>query len=75
MIEDQFTRTLLRSRQRPQVMGIALHPCYRWSAFPFYHLKQTLKRLVEQCGDVWLTTPGEIARCYLSEAPTARSAP
>lgn len=69
MIEDQFSELLLRSRQRPQVMGIALHPYIVGQPFRFYHLKQTLKRLVEQCGDVWLTTPGEIARCYLSEAP------
>lgn len=69
MIEDQFSELLQRSRQRPQVMGIALHPYIVGQPFRFYHLKQTLKRLVGQCGDVWLTTPGEIASCYLSAVP------
>jgi hypothetical protein len=68
MIEDQFSELSQRSRQQPQVMGIALHPYIVGQPFRFYHLKQTLARLVAQCDDVWLTTPGEIAARYLSQA-------
>ncbi|WP_174509241.1 polysaccharide deacetylase family protein [Klebsiella oxytoca] len=68
MIEDQFLELQQRSRQRPQVMGIALHPYIVGQPFRFYHLKQTLARLVAQCEDVWLTTPGEIAACDASLA-------
>ncbi|HCA9958060.1 TPA: polysaccharide deacetylase family protein [Klebsiella quasipneumoniae subsp. quasipneumoniae] len=68
MIEDQFSELRQRSRQQPQVMGIALHPYIVGQPFRFYHLKQTLARLVAQCDDVWLTTPGEIAGYYLSQA-------
>lgn len=68
MIEDQFCELHQRSQQQPQVMGIALHPYIVGQPFRFYHLKQTLTRLVAQCDDVWLTTPGEIAEHYLTQA-------
>ena len=68
MIEDQFSELHQRSRQRPQIMGIALHPYIVGQPFRFYHLKQSLARLVAQCEDVWLTTPGEIAARYPSQA-------
>lgn len=68
MIEDQFSELHQRSCQQPQVMGIALHPYIVGQPFRLYHLKQTLARLVAQCDDVWLTTPGEIAEHYLTQA-------
>lgn len=68
MIEDQFSELYQRSRQQPQVMGIALHPYIVGQPFRFYHLKQTLTRLMTQCDGVWLTTPGEIAVSYLAQA-------
>ncbi|HHT5220324.1 TPA: hypothetical protein ACTYJT_002940 [Klebsiella michiganensis] len=68
MVEDQFSELHQRSRQQPQIMGIALHPYIVGQPFRFYHLKQTLTRLVAQCDDVWLTTPGDIAARYLSQA-------
>lgn len=61
MIESQFIEMKHRAEQRPQVMGIALHPYIVGQPFRLHHLRQTLKKIVAQCEDVWITTPGEIA--------------
>ncbi|MDI9221071.1 polysaccharide deacetylase [Pantoea sp. EA-12] len=61
MIEGQFAELKRRSQQRPQVMGIALHPYIVGQPFRLHVLRQTLNKLLHQCDDVWLTTPGEIA--------------
>lgn len=38
MVEDQFSELHQRSRQQPQIMGIALHPYIVGQPFRFYHL-------------------------------------
>jgi len=68
MIESQFAEMKQRAVQRPQVMGIALHPYIVGQPFRLRPLRQTLKNIVAQCEDVWITTPGEIAAHSLTRA-------
>lgn len=64
MIEYQFEELLARSQRSPQVMGIALHPYIVGQPYRFFHLKQTLKKLLARREEYWLTTPGKIAEHY-----------
>ena len=45
-------------------MGIALHPYIVGQPYRLRHLRRALQHLAAQrtSGDVWLTTPGAIAR-------------
>jgi hypothetical protein len=71
MIIDQFDEMLeqtLRART-PQalVMGIALHPYIVGQPYRLRHLRRALAHIAAAREDIWLATPGAIAR-HVEEA-------
>lgn len=65
MIQSAFALHQRECAARPVVMGIALHPYLMGQAHRFADLERALSTLTAQAGpEVWLTTPGAIARHY-----------
>ncbi|MBS0219287.1 MAG: polysaccharide deacetylase family protein [Proteobacteria bacterium] len=62
MIVDQFDEMIRLSRDRPLVMGIALHAYIVGQPHRLKHLRRALTQIVTNRDAVWLTTPGAIAR-------------
>jgi allantoinase len=64
MLIDQFDEMLAQSRHQPLVMGIALHPYLVGQPYRLRHLRRALQHMsqAQQSGDIWMTTPGEIAQ-------------
>jgi peptidoglycan/xylan/chitin deacetylase (PgdA/CDA1 family) len=62
MIVDQFDEMLELSAARPLVMGVALHAYLVGQPYRLRHLKRALKHIARHRGEIWLTTPGAIAR-------------
>ncbi|MFM0203355.1 polysaccharide deacetylase family protein [Paraburkholderia fungorum] len=68
MIVDQFDEMLEQANRGPQpqalVMGIALHPYLVGQPYRLRHLRRALEHIAAARvnGDVWVTTPGAIAR-------------
>ena len=61
MITDNFDEMREQARQRPLVMGIALHPYIVGQPFRLRHLRRALAHIAQQREDIWLTTSGAIA--------------
>ena len=68
-IVDQFDEMREQARQQPLVMGIALHPYIVGQPFRLRVLRQALAHVAAARDDVWLTTPGAIARHFEAVAP------
>ncbi|WP_439610869.1 polysaccharide deacetylase family protein [Reyranella sp.] len=66
MIVDHFDEVLELSRERPLVMGIALHAYIVGQPHRLRHLKRALRHIARHRDSIWLTTPGAIARHCLS---------
>ena len=62
MIVDQFDEMLELSRARPLVMGVALHAYLVGQPHRLKHLKRALRHIAARRDEIWLTTPGAIAR-------------
>lgn len=63
MIIDSFDELLEESRDRPLVMGVALHAYLVGWPHRARHLRRALRHIREKAdGRVWLTTAGAIAR-------------
>jgi peptidoglycan/xylan/chitin deacetylase (PgdA/CDA1 family) len=68
MIIDQFDEMLEQANgsRHPQalVMGIALHPYLVGQPYRLRHLRRALQHIAaaRASGDIWMTTPGEIAK-------------
>jgi hypothetical protein len=62
MIVDQFDEMMELSEQRPLVMGLALHGYIVGQPHRLRHLKRALRHIARHRHDIWLTTPGAIAR-------------
>lgn len=62
MIVDQFDEMLELSAERPLVMGVALHAYLVGQPHRLKHLKRALKYIAQRRSEIWLTTPGAIAR-------------
>jgi len=68
MIIDQFDEMLEQANRgaapQPLVMGIALHPYLVGQPYRLRHLRRALVHIANarDNGDVWMTTPGAIAR-------------
>jgi hypothetical protein len=62
IIIDQFDEMLELSETRPLVMGVALHAYLVGQPHRLRHLKRALRHIAARRGDIWLTTPGAIAR-------------
>jgi allantoinase len=63
MIVDNTDEMLEQARAQPLVMGIALHPYLVGQPYRLRHLRRALQHLAaaRERGEVWFTTPGEIA--------------
>jgi peptidoglycan/xylan/chitin deacetylase (PgdA/CDA1 family) len=62
MILDQFLEMLRQSAEQSLVMGIALHPYIVGQPHRLRHLRRALEAIARARNDIWLTTPGAIAR-------------
>jgi len=62
LIIDNFDEMLELSRDRPLVMGIALHAYLVGQPHRLRHLKRALRHIAAHRQRIWLTTPGAIAR-------------
>lgn len=62
IIVDQFDEMLELSRERPLVMGVALHAYLVGQPHRLRHLKRALRHIAKHRAEIWLTTPGAIAR-------------
>jgi hypothetical protein len=68
MIVDNFDELLEQSARQPLVSGIALHAYIVGRPFRLRHLRRALTHISKQAGDIWLTTPGQIAE-YVERLP------
>ena len=68
MITDQFDEMLAQSRKYPLVFSIALHPFIIGQPFRLRALRNALRHIMAHGDELWLTTPGEIAR-YCESLP------
>jgi allantoinase len=59
---DHFDEMREESVRRPLVMGIGLHPYLMGQPYRLRHLRRVLKHIVASPSDIWVTTPGAIAR-------------
>ena len=62
MIVDNFDEMREQAEGEPLVMGIALHAYIVGQPFRLRHLRRALRHIADHRDDVWLTTPGAIAR-------------
>jgi allantoinase len=62
MITDQFDEMLEQSRKYPLVFAVALHPFIIGQPFRLRAFREALRHIMAHRDEIWLTTPGEIAR-------------
>ena len=62
IVIDQFDEMLELSRERPLVMGVALHAYLVGQPHRLRHLKRALHHIARHRDQIWLTTPGAIAQ-------------
>jgi hypothetical protein len=62
MIVDQFDEMMLQSRKYPLVFAIAVHPFIIGQPFRLHAFREALRHILERRDELWITTPGEIAR-------------
>jgi len=68
MIVDQFDEMLDQSRKYPLVFSVALHPFIIGQPFRLRAFRDALRHIMARQDELWLTTPGEIAR-YCESLP------
>jgi len=75
VVVDNLEEMLLQSRAQPLVMGLALHPYIVGQPYRLRHLRTALQALARarDAGQVWLCTPGAIAR-HMDELAASRPA-
>ena len=62
MMIDQFDEMLLQSRKRPLVYTAVLHPFVVGQPFRLRALRRAMAHILNHRDDIWVTTPGEIAK-------------
>lgn len=62
MMIDQFDEMLHQSRKRPLVFTAVLHPFVIGQPYRLRALRRAMTHILKHRDDVWLTTPGAIAR-------------
>jgi allantoinase len=68
MVTDQFDEMLQQSRKYPLVFSVALHPFIIGQPFRLRAFRDALRHIMAHQEELWLTTPGEIAR-YCASLP------
>jgi len=68
MMVDQFDEMLGGSAKRPLVYGVSLHPFIIGQPFRLHALRAALDHIVKRRDELWITTPGEIAK-YCATLP------
>lgn len=70
MMVDQFDEMRRVSSKRPLVFTVSVHPFVIGQPFRMHALRRALDHILKYRADLWITTPGEIARhCFtLDEA-------
>lgn len=68
MIVDQFDEMLLQSAKWPLVFSVVIHPFIIGQPFRLRALRRAMERILAKRDQLWLTTPGEIAR-YCATLP------
>jgi peptidoglycan/xylan/chitin deacetylase (PgdA/CDA1 family) len=62
MVIDQFDELLFQSKKYPLICAIALHPFIIGQPFRLRAFRGALEHILAHRDEVWITTPGEIAR-------------
>ena len=65
-IIDAFDEMLTLAEKAPLVMGVALHPYIVGHPHRLRHLRRALAHIEARRGQIWLTTPGDIASQVLT---------
>jgi allantoinase len=68
MIIDQFDEMLAQSRKYPLVFAVALHPFVIGQPYRLRAFREALRHILNYREELWITTPGEIAR-YCESLP------
>ncbi|MBV8120037.1 MAG: polysaccharide deacetylase family protein [Alphaproteobacteria bacterium] len=68
MIIDQFDEMLLQSRKYPLVFAVSTHPFVVGQPFRLHAFRGAVRHILEHRDELWITTPGEIAR-YCASLP------
>jgi allantoinase len=68
MVTDQFDEMLQQSHKYPLVFSVALHPFIIGQPFRLRAFRDALRHIMAHQEELWLTTPGEIAR-YCASLP------
>lgn len=73
MVIDHFDTQYRESETITRVMCVALHPYMMGAPHRIRHLERALKHIASH-SDVWITTGGEIADCFLSQCAQGNDA-
>jgi len=68
MIIDQFDEMLVQSAKWPLVFTVVLHPFIVGQPYRLRALRRAMQHVLRHRDDLWITTPGEIAR-YCAAMP------
>jgi hypothetical protein len=68
MVIDQFDEMLEQSKKYPLVFSVALHPFIIGQPFRLRAFRSALEHIMAHRDDLWIATPGEIAR-YCESLP------
>jgi allantoinase len=68
MVIDQFDEMLEKSQKYPLVFSLALHPFIIGQPFRLRAFRDALRHIMQHRDELWIATPGEIAR-YCESLP------
>jgi hypothetical protein len=68
MIMDQFDEMLDQSRKYALVFSVSVHPFIIGQPFRLRPFRAAVRHILERRDELWITTPGEIAR-YCESLP------
>lgn len=71
MMIDQFDEMLLQSAKYPLCYTIVLHPFVIGYPYRLRALRRALAHILQHRDEIWLTTPGDVARHYAGSFPTS----
>ena len=68
MVVDQFDEMLFQSKKYPLVFAVSAHPFIVGQPFRLHAFRDAVRHIMQHRDDLWITTPGEIARYCESSA-------